>query len=482
VRTTARPKLEGRARVRIAIGGIRHETNTFSPLRTGMPEFTVRRGREMLSDLPWAEGLDPDIELVPTLSAEAMPHGLVRRETYQTLKGELIERLGQAGDLDGIYLDLHGAMEVEEIGDGESDLIGAVRALAGPEVQIAASLDLHANLAPAVVEGVNVLTAYRTAPHRDQTATRRRAVTHLIDCLRQGIKPVTAMVKPPLLLPGEFAVTDVEPARSLYRLLDSIYAIPGILDASLLIGCAWTDSPFTSTSAIVVAESDRALALAQAARLAGAVWDQRANFAPETPMLSVDEAIAAALSLPERAIFLSDSGDNVTAGGAGDSPMVAAKLLAARVPDVVVAGLADAPAVAACARAGLGGQVSTTVGGKLDPRNSSPLPVDGVVVYLYPPEQPTLAVLRVGGLDIVLTADRRSFTTRADLARAGIDAGTRKLIVVKLGYLFPELRELASHSFLLLSPGCTDLRLTALPYERVRRPIFPLDAEVGWYP
>ncbi len=474
--------MEESARMRIAIGGIRHETNTFSPLRTGLAEFCVRRGREMLSDLPWAEGIDPDIELVPALTAEAMPHGPVRHETYQQLKGELIERLGQAGDLAGIYLDLHGAMEVEEIGDGESDLIGAIRARVGPDILIAASLDLHANLAPAVVAGVNILTAYRTAPHRDQTATRRRAVTHLAHCLRHGIRPVTAMVKPPLLLPGEFAVTDIEPARSLYRLLDTIDAVPGILDSSLLIGCAWTDSPFTSTSAIVVAESDRALAHAQAVRLGGAVWEQRAHFKPETPALAVDEAIAAALSLSERAIFLSDSGDNVTAGGAGDSPLVAARLLAAQVSDAVVAGLADAPAVAACARAGLGGRVSTTVGGTLDPRNSSPLPVSGAVIHLDPPRHPTLAVLRAGGLDIALTADRRGFTTRADLARAGIDASTRKLIVVKLGYLFPELRELASHSFLLLSPGCTDLRLSALPYERVQRPIYPLDDAMDWHP
>jgi microcystin degradation protein MlrC len=474
--------MQGRARVRIAIGGIRHETNTFSPLRTGRPEFTVWRGRDILSDLPWADGIDQDIELVPTLAADALPHGLVKRETYLQLKGELIERLGQAGALDGIYLDLHGAMEVEEIGDGESDLIGAIRAHVGPQLLIAASLDLHANLAPPVVDGVDIITAYRTAPHRDQTATRRRAFTHLVACLRHGIRPVTAMVKPPLLLPGEFAVTDIEPARSLYRLLDTIDAVPGILDSSLLIGCAWTDAPFTSTGAIVVAESDRALAHSQAARLARAVWEQRTNFKLETPALGIDEAITAALSMPERAIFLSDSGDNVTAGGTGDSPMVAARFLAAQVPDAVVAGLADAPAVADCARAGLGGQISTTVGGTLDPRNSSPLPVAGVVVHLDPPEQPTLAVLRIGGVDLVLTADRRSFTTRADLARAGIDAGTHKLIVVKLGYLFPELRELASHSFMLLSPGCTDLRLNALPYQRVRRPIVPLDEAVDWHP
>ena len=411
--------------MRIAVGGIRHETNTFSPLRTGADDFVVWREAEIMRDPLWQSVLSPDSVLVPTLMAEAAPHGLVQRATYQHLKEELLARLQAALPVDGIYLDLHGAMKIDGIGDGESDLVGAIRACVGPTALIAASLDLHANVAPAVLAGADILTAYRTAPHRDREATRQRALAHLVHGLSAGIRPVAVLIKLPLLLPGEFAVTDVEPARSLYGLLEQVEVLPGILDASLLIGCAWTDAPHTAVSVIVVSERDRALAQEHAARVASAVWAQRAAFGPETPTMAVDEAIATALRRPDRAVFLSDAGDNVTAGGAGDSAVVTQRLLAARVTDAVVAGLADAPAVAACARVGVGAVVTTTVGGTLDGSRSPSLSVRGVVVHLDPPERPTLAVLRVGGVDIVVTADRRSFTTRASFAAAGIDPRTR---------------------------------------------------------
>jgi microcystin degradation protein MlrC len=235
-------------------------------------------------------------------------------------------------------------------------------------------------------------------------------------------------------------------------------------------------------SVIVVAERDGALAREQAEHLATAVWAQRDAFGPETPTLTVDAAISAALAAPDPGIFLSDAGDNVTAGGVGDNAYVLERLLAAHVPDAVVAGLADAPAVAACARVGLGGAVTTSLGGSLDPQRSSSVTVTGTVVHLDPADRPTLAVLRVAGVEIVVTADRRSFTTRASFLPSGIDPARRKIVVVKLGYLFPELREIASQAFMLLSPGCTDLRLTALPFQRLRRPIAPLDAVGNWQP
>jgi microcystin degradation protein MlrC len=290
------------------------------------------------------------------------------------------------------------------------------------------------------------------------------------------------MIKLPLLLPGEFAVTDIEPARSLYGLLAEVARVPGILDCSLVIGCAWTDSPYTAVSVIVVAEHDHTLAYEHAARLATAVWEQRASFGPETPTMAIDDAIATALSRPERPVFLSDAGDNVTAGAAGDIPLAAERLIAAGAVDAVVMGLADAQAVADCARAGVGGQLITQLGGKLDTRHGSPLSVTGVVAHLDPPEQPTLAVLRVEGVAIVVTADRRGFTTRASFEQANIDPGIHKIVVVKQGYLFPELREQAALAFMTLSPGCTDLRLDALPFQRLQRPIFPLDPMTEWRP
>src|SRR5262249_52917981 len=160
-------------------GGIRHETNTFSPVHTTGADFVVLRGDEILQGEFWEEWHRPPIALLPTLSASATPNGLIERAAYEALRDELLERLRAALPVDGVYLALHGAMEVEDIGDGERDLVVAVRGCVGPDVHISASLDLHGNIAQELVERVDVLTAFRTAPHRDADLTRQRALRHL---------------------------------------------------------------------------------------------------------------------------------------------------------------------------------------------------------------------------------------------------------------------------------------------------------------
>jgi microcystin degradation protein MlrC len=468
--------------MRIAVGGIGHETNTFSTLRTGLDDFTIRRGDEIANGAFWDRYREAGVEWVPTLAAKARPHGPVEQGTYLQLKEELLERLKSSLPVDGVFLELHGAMEVEGTGDGEADLARAVRGLAGEDALIAASLDLHANIEPAFVASTDILSALRTAPHQDHERTRERVVTHLVRCIREGIRPAQALIKPPLLLPGEHAVTDVEPARSLYRMVESAESVPGILDASLLIGCAWTDSPHTSTSVIVVAEQEADLAYRQAARIAGEVWDRREAFAPAVPTVPVDAAVSRALASPEGPVFVSDSGDNVGAGGAGDIPLFVESLLAAGARDTAVAGLSDPEALSRCADAGTGARISLEIGGKLDRVNGKPLAVTGEVAHLDSRESPTSAVFRVDGVDIVLIAGRWHFPTLASLRSAGIEPLTRKAIVMKLGYLYPELLEHAAGAIMALSPGFTDQRIDTLPYKRVRRPIYPLDGDFTWEP
>ncbi len=468
--------------MRIAVAGINHETNTFSPHVTGLDTFIIKRGEEVVEGELWDNFRRQGVEWLPAMTAVAPPQGLVTREAYQSIKAEILERLARSLPVDGIYLDLHGAMEVAELGDAESDLAQAVRDLAGPEIPIAGSLDLHGNIAPALVEAADVLTAFRTAPHLDVEETRRRAIELLLRGIRDRLKPASVIIKPPLLLPGEFAVTEVEPAKTLYGMVAEIAAMPGMLDASLLIGCAWTDSPFTSVSVIVVAENDRELARREAGRLAAAVWRERERFGPDTETASPDEAVAKALGATARPVVISDSGDNITAGAAGDNPLFVEKLLAADAPDALIAGLIDAEAVARCATAGLGAQLTLSIGGKLDRINGKPLEVTGTVRHLDPAAEPTLAVLRVEGVDIILTSDWYPFWSLNNFKRAGIDPSTRAIVVVKMGYVIGGLREASARSIMALSPGFSDLRMEKLPFKRLSRPIFPLDRDFTWRP
>ncbi|MHB0878184.1 MAG: M81 family metallopeptidase [Anaerolineae bacterium] len=461
--------------MRIAVAGIAHETNTFSPIWTEYEDFVCARGADALRPEPGDAPLPGDVQLLPVFVAHAHPGGLVRRSAYEALKDELLRGLAAALPLDGIYLVLHGAMEVEGIGDGEGDLITAVRALVGERPLISVSLDLHGNISPTLVAQANMLTALRTAPHRDGAQTRRRALDMLVRSLHQGLRPVSALVKLPLLLAGEAAMTTAEPAASLYDLLPEAGGRPGIMDASLLVGCAWTDSAYTSASVIVVAEADADLARRQAEALATQFWARRHDFHFGMETAPLDEAIRRALAAPERPVYITDSGDNVTAGAAGDITLCAERLLALGAQGALVAGLCDPEAVGQCAAAGVGAHVHLSIGGKLDPAYPA-LPVSGEVLrVVHEGGRPALAAVRLEGVTVILAADRRPFTDRAGIAAAGVDPMWQSIVVVKQGYLFPDLLDHAPRAIMALTPGATDLALERLPYLHLRRPIFPLD-------
>jgi microcystin degradation protein MlrC len=466
--------------VRIAIAGLAHETNTFSTLPTAYADFRAARGEALLDTPPWQQERAQHA-LFPICVAHASPSGLVTEDAFTRYLTEMLDGLRAALPVDGVLLHLHGAMEVERIGDGETAILRAVRDLIGPEPRIAVTLDLHANLAPEVVALSDIVTAYRTAPHRDVAATRERGARLLLDYLESGVRPVTRMVKLPLLVAGEAAVTEAEPAASLYARLPHYDTLPGVLTSSILIGCAWTDSPHTSVSTVVTAV-DPATAEAAARELAAEVWEARNRFAIDSPSASIDDAIRMAYALPVRPVFISDSGDNPTAGAAGDVPVFLARLVELDVQQALVAGMPAPAAVAACFAAGVGGQVDVVLGGELDRVSGYPYPARVTVQRLVPEVDgiPPRALVSIGGVDIVLQSDRLPFTEMRHFHTMGVDPANYKAVVVKLGYLFPELRDYAPAHIMALSPGFGDQRLDRLPYRRLRRPIYPLDPDTQW--
>jgi microcystin degradation protein MlrC len=343
-------------------------------------------------------------------------------------------------------------------------------------VPIAASLDLHANVSPEFAHTAHVLTALRTAPHVDGDEVRDRAVRHLVRCVREGIRPANVLVKLPLILPGEYAVTEEEPARSLYARLREIETRPGIIDASLLIGCAWTDSPYTAVSVIVVAESDPAPAAEAARSLATEVWSRRGGFGPEVETVLLSEAVALAMATSEGPVVIADSGDNVTAGAAGDIPLALGALIRAGAESCVVCPLADPESVDRCAEVGEGALVRLAIGGKLDRATAKPLEVEALVLRVTE----DLAAVRIGGVEAVLTRERRGSYRMDTYEKAGIDPRERHIVVAKQGYLPGELRALARRTIMATTPGATSLVLSELPYERLTRPIYPLDEDAVW--
>ena len=498
--------------MRIAIAGISHEALNTSPLLTTMEHFQVWRGQELLQGenqfSPYAAGAstgavarpkyatlaemmqDLGAEPVPILHANGLaPSGTVEQGAYLQLRDEIVAGIQQAGQLDGVCLILHGALLVENIWSGETDLVRSIRAVVGNDVLISARFDMHGNLTEEFANKTDIWTVYRTAPHRDAPQTLERAMTLLAHCIRGGHRPRPVFIRVPLLLPGEKATTDVEPMKSLLALVAEIGQQPGILTAEILVGFGWADAAHSASSVVVIAEDEPHLphARRQAKRLAQAMWDQRHNFTFDQEVASsADEAIELALAAEESCVFIADSGDNPTAGTPGDVPHFLSRLLAKDVPDAIVAGIPDSEAARICFEAGVGATVTLSLGGKLDTEHGAPVEVTGTVEHLYQAgpdaKDAAIATVRVGGVR-VLVADRRSyFSTLNDFRKAGVEPLEHKIVVVKLGYLMPELRDAAPREILALTPGYSDMDFTRLPNRYVTRPIFPLDEEFAWSP
>jgi microcystin degradation protein MlrC len=467
--------------LRIACGGLATESCTFSPLPTTLADFAVREGEALRQGYPFLETLPG--QWLPLLHARALPGGTVTQAAYRTLKHEFLARLRAQLPVAGIYLDLHGAMHVDGMLDAEADFVAAIRHLVGPQPLIGVSLDLHANVSPAFSRLVDLAVAFRTAPHIDAAATRERTCRLLAQCLVAGRRPYLAHRRIPVILPGEKTSTEWEPGASLYASLTGTDGEPGVLASSLLVGYAWADEPRTAAAALVTADH-REAAESAVSRVARRYWQQRRAFDFGVPAGSLRWCLDRALAGPPRTVFISDSGDNPTAGGAGDVPACLELLPHLGTVKALYASLADAAAVARCRQAGVGRRVELELGGKLDPRHGVPLPCRGRVRGLYDgdPRAGTQAVIGIGSATVIVTDGRKPFHFVRDFRLLDLHPLDFRIVVIKVGYMVPDLKRIAPELLLALTPGAVNQDLTRLPFRRLARPLFPFDPEMDWQP
>ncbi len=486
----------GLAAPRIGIGGISIESSTFSPHVSGDEAFTIRTGADLIGYYPF---LDEGRELreaadwVPIHHGRSLPGGAVAPATYERMKHAIVDGIRDSirtgGAFDGFFFDIHGAMSVIGMQDAEGDLALAVREALGPATLISTSMDLHGNVSEVLRDEVDLLTCYRMAPHEDWLNTKERAVWNLLARLRGAHgadplqrRPFKAWVPVPVLLPGEKTSTRLEPAAGLYAELPGIEARDGVVDASIWIGYAWADEPRCQAYVVVMGD-DRDLIAAESERLARRFWDARADFAFVAPTATLDGALEKALA-PDaaRPYLISDSGDNPTAGGAGDVTWTLTQLLAR--PELtdgtrttLVASVFDAEAVAAARQAGVGATVALTAGARVDDGPSGPASITGTVFSITDgdPVAGTQAVIAVGGLHAIITSRRKPFHHLDDFRMLGLDPESADLVVVKIGYLEPELYDLAADWTLALTPGGVDQDLLRLGHHRLAAGVYPFD-------
>jgi microcystin degradation protein MlrC len=469
--------------MRFAFGGIHIECSTYSRIRTCIDEFRVFTGERLAAAPEFGFLRSYPHPFSPTLYARAVPGGAVERSAYDTFKNQFIASLKQLLPLDGLYLPMHGALYVDGMQDAEGDWISSAREVVGNECLISASYDLHGNLSRRVIDNLDMLSAYRTAPHIDVEETMRRACDLLVSCATKQIRPTMVWVPIPVLLPGERTSTEDQPAKGLYAQLPAINNRAGVLDASLLVGYVWADEPRATASAVLTG-TDPAVLEEEAARLGRDYWNAREDFSFGVPVGSIAELIDQAQRLTTQPVILADSGDNPTGGGVGDRAEVLEELLRRGFKNALVAGIADLPATELCYQHAPGTRVPLRIGATLDPQGSRPIDVEVEILFLLAAESPRerRAVVRIDGVTVVLTAARCPFHDIKDFTALWLHPADFKLLAVKSGYLSPELAPIARPALMALSDGAIPQDLESLPPNRLRPPTFPFDRSFAWEP
>ncbi|MCG8708251.1 M81 family metallopeptidase [Brenneria sp. 4F2] len=468
--------------MRIAFGGIHIECSTYNPVLNHQDDFRILRGGQLTENEYFAFLQDYPATFIPTFHARAIAGGPIARGTYENFKQDFLNRLADSLPVDGVYLAMHGAMYVEGMEDAEGDWISATRELIGDDCPLSVSYDLHGNVTQRIVDAIDMFSTYRTAPHIDVQETMRRSVSMLVKCLQTATRPGVLWLPVPVVLPGERTSTEDEPAKSLYAALPAIDAREGIWDASLMVGYVWADEP-RATAAAIMTGTDRELMSAQATQLATSYWQARHDFKFGCETGSIRECVAKAVASDSAPVILADSGDNPTGGGVGDRADVLAELIRQQAQGVIVAGITDQPATAAAFAAGVGKTLTLTVGATLDPAGTQVSAAFEVITLSDDPRSlARQAVLRTGGIQLVVADRRRPYHYLADFHLLGLDPSQADILVVKSGYLSPELAPLANPSLMALSEGVVDQYVERLIRNRKTQPTFPFDKDAEFSP
>ena len=480
-------KIEYKELPRIAIAGLAIESSTFSPALTHEEAFHAKAGTDVFSYYPF---LSPDslnrkrAKWIPTLKGHALPGGIVTRKAYESLVTKTLDMLKKNMPYDGVFFDIHGAMSVVGLDDPEGDFIIRIREVIGYETVVSTSMDLHGNVSKRLAKHTDLITCYRLAPHEDALESKKRAVDNLLDRLESGKgKPkYKAWIPVPILLPGEMTSTRIEPGKSLYAKVAPATKQKGIIDAGIWIGYAWADEP-RNHAVVMVTGDDKNKVTSTAESIANSFWDVRSEFEFVAPTTTFKESIEKAISSEKHPFIISDMGDNPTAGGAGDVTWTLAKILArpefksANGPSLIYASIPGPDFVEKAIEIGVGGTIEASAGADIDNRFSPPVKLSGKIEAIeYGDKHAEIeVVVKVGSVYVIVTKKRKPYHKENDFTRLGLSPRKTDIVVVKIGYLVPELYNMRADWLMALTPGGVDQDLNRLGYKRINRPMFPLD-------
>lgn len=491
---------------KVFIASFMHETHSFSPVQADLESFR-QTGYYIGEEVPARfRGTRHELggvfdcadrfgwSLDHPIAAYTTPSGTVTHKAYEHVANIIVDGLKSSVPVDGILLVLHGAMATEHLEDAEAELVRRLRDICGPDIPIAVTLDIHANVGPDLARHANIVSTYRTTPHVDMYDTAVRAGTLLQDAMLGKRKPSLAYAQRPMFYSLDMGRT-ISGSGPMVDILAKAKALienhDGILDISINAGFDWSDKKHLGSSVLVTHDNVPSLAQAIADELMDFAWSTRAE--KTVALLTVDEVVAIALQPAEGEgpLLIGDYTDCPGGGAAGDGTKLLQALLKAPVKDVAVASIADPEAAAAGIAAGVGGTVRVSLGGKIDPRfGGEPIEIEGIITAVsdgdvvrkgsyytgtttsYGPS----CVIKVGEVSIIVATNRVQIDDREQFRIFGIQPETTNILVCKaVNHFRADYEKIGRRLVYAESGGIMSINFRQFPFKNVRRPIWPLD-------
>ncbi|MBY0523048.1 MAG: M81 family metallopeptidase [Gemmataceae bacterium] len=497
--------------MRIAIGQLWQETNTFNPLPTTRRDFEafgVLRGAELVAQMADVNELGGFIqslrrwpeqpEIVGLVRLPAWPGGAATHETFEWLRDELVGALRAQPPVDAVLLALHGALTAVGAPDVEGPILEAVRQIVGPAVPIVATLDLHCNITRQMVQNANVLVPFHTVPHIDvvETGERGAAVLHRILC--EGARPVRAFQKVPMVVPAEWANTqDPASISSTFRKqIEQLETHPKVLSAGLATVQPWLDIPELGSAVVIATDNDPELAKRECARLAAQLWEQRRDYMGD--LMPVEAAVHEAFrDQAGGLVVLGDGADSTNSGSTGDSTCILRELVKYEWPRPALVSLVSPEVVAEATRLGIGAQRTGPLGGVRAPRFSQPIVLTTEVVRFFDArfvlsghlgknlrcDLGPSVVLRHGNVHMVVTSRPGPHFAPKMFEEAGLRPFEASVLVAKSPCGFrAAYQEKAKRIIVVQSTGCAPADFWRYDYREIPRPLWPWDEIETWAP
>jgi microcystin degradation protein MlrC len=483
---------------RIAVGGFLHETNTFAPTKADYDAFMHGSGRTSIADassvLKTVRNINAgqagfiDVaetngwDLVPTIACAANPSAHVTEDAFERIVKVMVERIAAAGPIDGVYLDLHGAMVSEHLDDGEGEILSRVRKVIGPDVPLVASLDLHANVTPEMMAYADALIAYRRYPHTDMADTGRASARHLALLLDSKQRFAKAFRQLPFLIPISWQCTNDHPAKGIYERLATCQneAVPTL---SFAPGFPAADFMHCGPSVFAYGRT-QADADAAAEALVALITGHETDF--DGRIYSPDEGVRHAMELAKDAskpIVIADTQDNPGAGGDSDTTGMLRALVRNRAQRAAIGMIYDPESALAVHAAGEGATVTLSLGGKSGIPGDAPYEESFVVEKLSDGrfvapgpfyggrkmEMGPSACLRIGDVRVVVSSHKAQLADQSMYRHVGIEPTGQAILVNKSSVHFrADFEPIAEKLLICAAPGAMPADPATLPWRRLR--------------